>query len=413
MALAPFRSGWYDASRPSMRIAFVVGAFPKLSETFVLEQIVKLIELGHDVRIFAFEAPAETIRQASVERHRLLDRTVYLTRASGGWPSALMTVLRTQGLGIAALAERDALARLQAHGKQGHFDVIYCHFGHIAERARRLRSVGLFSGPLVAVFHALDLTVAVEGAHTYAPLFREAERLLPISEHWKQRLLELGASPEKIEVRHMGVDTAALGYRPRALPVGRAPRVVSVGRFVEKKGFDYGVRAVARAEKLLGSSLEYHLIGDGPLRPELERLAQSEGLAERVTFHGSKSSDEIVKLLGDAELLMAPSVTAANGDKEGIPMVLMEAMAQGLPVLSTRHSGIPELVQNGESGALVPERDADALASALADLLRNPGRWPWLLGNARKTVEAEFDSARLALGLERLFVDLQRGAHPG
>ena len=102
------------------------------------------------------------------------------------------------------------------------------------------------------MFHALDLTVAVEGAHTYAPLFREAERLLPISDHWKQRLLELGAPPEKIEVRHMGVDTAALGYRPRTLPVGRAPRVISVGRFVEKKGFDYGLRAVARAEKLLG-----------------------------------------------------------------------------------------------------------------------------------------------------------------
>ena len=117
-------------------------------------------------------------------------------------------------------------------------------------------------------------------------------------------------------------------------------------------------------------------------------------------------------LLADAELLMAPSVTAANGDKEGIPMVLMEAMAQGLPVLSTLHSGIPELVQNGESGALVPERDADALASALADLLRRPERWPLLLGNARKTVEAEFDSARLALGLERLFIEIQRGAQP-
>jgi colanic acid/amylovoran biosynthesis glycosyltransferase len=249
----------------------------------------------------------------------------------------------------------------------------------------------------------------VKGAHTYAPLFREAERLLPISEHWKRRLLELGAPPEKIEVRHMGVDTEALGYRPRSLPVGRAPRVISVGRFVEKKGFDYGLRAVARAERLLGSSLEYHLVGDGPLRPELQRLAQAEGLAERVTFHGAKSSDEIIALLADAELLMAPSVTAANGDKEGIPMVLMEAMAQGVLVLSTLHSGIPELVQNGESGRLVPERDADALASALADLLRTPEQWPRLLTNARKTVEADFDSTRLALGLERSFAEIRRG----
>jgi colanic acid/amylovoran biosynthesis glycosyltransferase len=396
-----------------MRIAFLAGAFPKLSETFVLEQIVKLLALGHDVRIFAFEAPDEPVRHAAIAEHRLLERTTYLTRARGGVLSSLSTVLGAPELGFSALRDRDALARLEAHGKQGDFDVIYCHFGHVAERARRLRSVGLFTGPLLAVFHALDVTVLAEGPRPYAKLFEEAERLLPISAHWQQRLIELGAPPEKVEVRHMGVDCAALEYLPRSLANGQAVRVISVGRLVEKKGFEYAIRAFARAEQALGQPLAYDLVGDGPLRTELEALARTEGVTGRVTFHGSKRSDEVVALLANAQILMAPSVTAANGDKEGIPVVLMEAMAQGLPVLSTLHSGIPELVRNGENGVLVPERDADALASALVELIRTPESWPLRLRNARQTVEAEFDSARLTLGLERLFTEMQRGARTG
>jgi colanic acid/amylovoran biosynthesis glycosyltransferase len=396
-----------------MRIALLAGAFPKLSETFVLEQIVNLLALGHDVQIFAFEAPDEPVQHAAVAKHRLLERTTYLTRARGGVLSSLSTVLRTPELGFSSLRDRDALARLEAHGSQGHFDVIYCHFGHIAERARRLRSVGLFSGPLLAVFHAVDVTVLAEGPRPYAKLFEEAERLLPISAHWQQRLIELGAPPEKVEVRHMGVDCAALKYLPRSLATGQAVRVVSVGRFVEKKGFEYSIRALAHAAKVLAQPLAYDLVGDGPLRTELEALARAEGVAERVTFHGSKRSDEVVALLANAQILMAPSVTASDGDKEGIPVVLMEAMAQGLPVISTLHSGIPELVRHGENGVLVPERDADALASALVELVRTSENWPLRLWKARQTIEAEFDSARLTLDLEQLFTEMQRGAHTG
>jgi len=397
-----------------MRIAFVAGAFPKLSETFVLEQILKLLALGHDVRIYAFDAPAETVRHAAIANHGLLDRTLYFTRRPrGGLLSALSTVMKDKELGFSALREREALAQRQQHGPQGDFDVIYCHFGHIAERARKLRSVGFFGGPLVAVFHALDVTVLVEGAHTYARLFQDAARLLPISHHWQKRLIELGAPASKVEVRHMGVDCSALAYRPRSLTPDRPVSIVSVGRLVEKKGFAYAIRALARAEKSLGRQLDYHLVGDGPLREELEQLARAEGVAERVTFHGARRSDEVVGLLARANILMAPSVTASNGDMEGIPMVLMEAMAQGLPVISTAHSGIPELVRHGESGVLVPERDADALAAAVTDLVRTPERWPSLLSHARRTVEAEFDSNQLAKDLEQVFARLGRGARAG
>jgi colanic acid/amylovoran biosynthesis glycosyltransferase len=387
-----------------MRIAFVTGAFPKLSETFVIGQVVDLIELGHDVRIFAFEDPREATQHRAVREKGLLERTSYLDydarQVLGGIPKALVS----SAVGISALRHRDALARRLAHGDQGDFDVIYCHFGHVAERARQLRHAGFFRGPLVAVFHAADLTVVNESRSPagYAALFREAAKLLPISRHWREKLVALGAPPEAIEVRHMGVDCGSIAVRRATAAVDGVSRVVSVGRFVEKKGFEYGLRAFAKAERLLGRSLRYDLVGDGPLRPALERLARELELGERLHFHGERSSEDVAALLDQSDVLLAPSVTAENGDCEGIPVVLMEAMARGLPVISSVHSGIPELVRHDESGLLAPERDVDALAEALARVGREPECSTRLGSNARARVEADFDSARLARELEAL-----------
>jgi colanic acid/amylovoran biosynthesis glycosyltransferase len=388
-----------------MRIAFVTGAFPKLSETFVLEQILGLRKLGHDVRIYAFENPGEAAVHEAVVEERLLESTQYLGYDRDQVISGLPAALRAGGVGLRALGYRDALARRLAHGVQGEFSVIYCHFGHIAERARQLRHAGFFDGPLVAVFHAADLTIA-KPRGGYAPLFREAAKLLPISRHWRSKLVELGAAPETIEVFHMGVDCARIPFRPRQFPSGLPARIASVGRLIEKKGFEYGLHAVAKAETLLSRLLHYDVIGDGPLRPELEALVASLGLRERVRFHGPRTAQEVAALLDRSDVLLAPSVTAANGDVEGIPVVLMEAMARGLPVISSVHTGIPELVGHGESGLLAPERDPDALAEALASLLREPARWPALTANARRRVEAEFDSARLTPELAALFTTL-------
>ena len=391
-----------------MRIAFVTGAFPKISETFVIGQIVDLLELGHDVRIFAFEDPRESKQHPTILEHGLLERTRYLGYERAQVWSGIPSALKQGGFGLSAFRNRDALAYRLAHGTQGDFDVIYCHFGHIAERARQLVEAGFFRGPLVAVFHAADLCVVPlsQSKEGYAPLFRDAARLLPISRHWRDRLIALGADPEKILVRHMGVDCRNVPFQRRTSLENEVIRVLSVGRLVEKKGFEYGIRAVAKAARLLGRALEYDIVGDGPLGPELERLAGELELQGNVHFHGSRSNDEVASLLDGAGILLAPSVTAADGDCEGIPVVLMEAMARGLPVISTRHSGIPELVEHEQSGLLVAERDDDALAAAIAALVRDPERSQRFAESARARVEAEFDSPRLARELEKLFAEL-------
>ncbi|HEY6560049.1 MAG TPA: glycosyltransferase [Polyangiaceae bacterium] len=392
-----------------MKIGLVVGEFPKLSETFVLQQITGLIDLGHDVTVFALRNTGESVQHRAVTEYRLRERARYLEVR--GWRDVLRGFRRGARAVLAhpsALRYPTALKQRVVHGAQGRFDVLYCHFGHVAEHARQLREVGLFSGPLVAVFHGYDVTVwpsEVKG-DALAPLFRDAALLLPISRFWRDKLLQMGADPGKVEVRRMGVDTRALQFRPRSWESTQPVQLVSVGRLVEKKGIAFAVRAVARAQRMLDCEIHYHIVGDGPLREQLAGVARAEGIAKQVTFHGARRSDEVAALLEPMHILLAPSVTAENGDMEGIPVVLMEAMAQGLPVLSTEHSGIPELIQHGHSGYLVTERDADALAEALVSMVRNPAEWLRLTTNARSTIETEFDTQRLTRELAERFSKL-------
>lgn len=378
---------------PRLRIAVLAGSFPKLSETFVLQQICCLLALGHDVRIFSFDRPYDTVSHPEVERFDLLSRTTYVKG-----PKNVKT--RLQAL-WATISRRPAQS----------FDAIVCHFGPIGEYARGLRQMGLISGKLAVFFHAYDLTAWFKKhpQDYYAKLFEEADLLLPISQHWQRLLLSMGAPPSKLLVRHMGVDCESLRYQTRTLAPGEPLRLLSVARLIEKKGIGYALAALALAEKQLPGPFEYHVVGDGPLRSQLEKEAEALGLSGRVRFHGLLDSAKVQLLMQNMHGMLAPSVTAADGDMEGIPVALMEAMAQGMPVLSTRHSGIPELVRDGDTGWCVPERDAAALAAALVQWARDPAGWSDMTRRARDLVEAEFDAPTLA---RQLVDDLRRVVTP-
>jgi colanic acid/amylovoran biosynthesis glycosyltransferase len=377
-----------------LKLAMVVGAFPKLSETFVLQQITSLLDLGHDVHIFAFEQPREAVVHPVVQERRLLERTLYLNG-----PSRISS--RLGGL----------LATVRGREPE-RFDALVCHFGHVAEKARMLRRQRRLGGPLAVVFHAYDLTVwlATRPTGAYSPLLAEAALLLPISEHWREKLLNLGADPRKLEVLRMGVDCDAFQYRERSAEPSTSLRLLSVGRLVEKKGFVYAIEALAKARASLGNRrILYEIVGDGPLREELQRAARYHGVDDLVVFHGALATDRIRVLMDSMHCLVVPSVTAADGDMEGLPIVLMEAMAQGLSIIATRHSGIPELVRDGETGRTVPERDAAALAQAVVDWARTPETWPLLTARARRLIEQDFDARIQA---ERLVDALTRHGVP-
>ena len=368
-------------ARP-LKIAIVAGAFPKLSETFVLQQIGALLDLGHDVHVFAFEAARESVVHPGVTERNLLARTTYLAN-----PQRLSSKL----LG--------AVRALTGRSPQ-RFDAIVCHFGHIAEKARHLRQQGYFDGPLAVVFHAYDLTVWLRerGDTAYAALFSEAALLLPISEHWRSKLLQLGAEPSKVSVLRMGVDCEAISYQARTLRADEPVRLLSVGRLVEKKGIAYAIEAIAKAREAL-PAIEYSIVGDGPLMGVLKQMVEARGLGKHVTFLGALDSQRLQQLMATQHCLLVPSVTSADGDMEGLPVVIMEAMAQGLPVIATHHSGIPELVRDGETGLTVPERDATALAEALVAWAKAPEAWLARSARARNVVEQSFEVKKLAADL--------------
>ena len=185
-------------------------------------------------------------------------------------------------------------------------------------------------------------------------------------------------------------------------------RIVVVGRLVEKKGVSHAIEAVARLRDS-GRAVRLSIVGDGPLRLELESMVEALRVGDRVQFLGSKTREEVAEILAAAHLLLAPSVTAADGDQEGIPNTLKEAMAAGLPVVSTLHSGIPELVEDGRSGFLVPERDSEALADRVGWLVDRPDSWPDMGRAGRSRVEAEYDIAKLSMRLVELYQSVLEG----
>lgn len=412
-----------------MRIAFVLGKFPVPSETFILSQITGLIDRGHEVEIFASPPTNPGKNHQDVGNYQLLAKTHYWPTLAAspatGWVES--TTDAGQKLGrfartglknprwMATITARIAGAqtdleaispelwtRAVSLGGERRFDVIISHFGHVARDTQMLRDIGVLHGKLVTFFHAWDLTVFLreKGTDIYKYLFERSELLLPISEHWHNRLIELGSPPARTKVHHMGIDCSKFEFAARAPDPG-GTRIISVARFVEKKGLYYAIRALEKVVKDHPDT-QYHLVGDGPLRPRFEALVEELGLQKNIQFLGWRTHEEVAELLERMHIFWLPSVTALSADTEGIPMVLMEAMARGLPVLSTYHSGIPELVEDGISGALAPERDIRTMAEQLAQMLEHPQRWGEMGRAGRARVEAQFNIDRLNDRLEVL-----------
>lgn len=407
-----------------MKIAFIVWAFPALSETFILNQITGLIDLGHEVDIYSRSTPQENKVHQDVEKYKLDDRTYYLDNipqnnikrilkalyffATNFYKSPI-TILNSlnifrygrEALSLYLLYHAVAFLRKQ-------YDIIHCQFGPNGNFGSILKSIGI-KGKLIVVFHAHELTELLvrEGRDIYNGLFLKADLIMPISNHWKKKLIELRCPVEKIIVHHMGLNNNLFKFAISRNGDLSSIHILSVGRLVEKKGMEVGVRAVALIlKKYPKLAIKYSIVGDGILKEYLETLIRRLGISDKVRLLGSKTQNEVKKLMSESHIFVLPSITARNGDQEGIPVVLMEAMATGLPVISTYHTGIPELVQDGQSGFLVPERDVDALVEKLEYLVLHPEVWPKMGKAGRKYVEEHYDIKKLNKRLVKIYEDL-------
>ncbi len=388
----------------------MVGEFPSLSETFILDQITGLLMRGHSVSILAGRRSPDAAQHPDVARFGLQELTRYenlprhVVERAVRFPliwrptRPFVRALNVFRFGGWAASLRLAWAAHLTDGAAD-FDVIQCHFGASGVKAGMLREIGALRGRIVTAFHGEDITNYPNRfrRNPYKSLFAQGDLFLPISTRWNDALVALGCPPERIRTHRMGIDANLFpGRVDHSSQKGRALRILTVGRLVEKKGIADAILAAAR----LKVDFEYDIVGNGPLRAELETLARAHAVADKVRFHGAQTRDQIVSSLQDADVFLAPSVTARDGDIEGIPVSIMEAMASGLPVLSTRHSAIPDLVEDNVSGFLVEEHDVPALADRLTTLAVDPALRARMGSAGRRTVSREFEIGALNARLE-------------
>ena len=373
------------SDQEKLSVTMVVGEFPALSETFVLDQVIYLIERGHDVRIVAHEARAEAAVHGEVARYALLGRTQYLAK-----PKSALAKLSLIGAAIAAARLRFiriALATCFARfldGEAGNVttlaalvltfaereqpDVFLCHFGQNGSMALRAVEALGWRVPVATIFHGFDLTMLVKqnGPRMYTHLLSRGALFLPVCDYFATLLLKMNAPPNRVTVQRLCVGTAKLDElaTPSPTTVGSsAYTFIAIARLVEKKGHAFLLAAFHRAfAHMPPGEVRLLIIGEGKLRPEIETAAQ---LNPSIQFLGALSRVETLNMLVLADVVVQPSVTASDGDMEGLPLVISEAMALQKPVIATFHSGIPELVIDGVTGLLVQERDDVALAEAM------------------------------------------------
>ncbi len=389
-----------------MKTAAIVYDFPSHTETFVAGQIRGLAALGCDMRIFADGADPAALAHAGADdlKHRVAYYGLPLKRFRDSVGS-LRSAFSSGGN-----AHRDSTRvsrmrqRFESRPFAGlpRFDVVHSHFGPNGVRAVRLRALGALAGPIITSFYGYDVG-RNRSRSGYSSLFAEGDLFIALGTRMRSALIALGCPVERIRIHPLGVDLDRFTPGPR--PPRSQLEVLSVARLVPKKGIEYGLDAVAELVRR-HVRVRYTIAGSGLLRRSLEQRVRRLGIASAVRFLGCVAQDRVAGLLHASDVLLAPSVTAPDGDIEGTPAAILEAQACGVPVVATRHAGIPEIVRDRESGYLAAERSSSELADFLELLAGSPSLRATMGDAGRAFVAANHDIRRLNRQLLGIYGEL-------
>ena len=398
-----------------MKILFFVSQFPCTSETFVLNQVTSMIDKGHDVRIFSWGTGDENCTHKDIEKYNLLSKTIYrdmevpkshLIRLIKIVPYILKLFVK-YGFKIFRLSNakygdaKKSKNLMQYYIAQRFLtlnwvpDAIVSHFGDNGIIITALRNAGII--PLgtkcFTYFHAHEICrMSVEEIATfYGPMFNNYDILLPINHLWEKLLIEAGARDTNVKVLHMGVNLKRFNYVENN-NIGGTMHILTVGRLCGQKGYEYAIRGVAQYAKSATRTIDYKIIGRGELYDELQLLVEKLQATDYIHFLDAQPQHVVINEMHHANVFLLPSVTDDNGFMEGIPVAIMEAMAVGLICVSTYHSGIPELITNGETGFLCKEKDAGEISKALSHIENlSPDDLKKIREKARQVIETDFD----------------------
>lgn len=382
-------------------LAVLVNGFPRLSETFVLQELLELERRGLRLHVFALRHPEEVVQQealaglrADVEylpqlsaaaprlARRAAHAGVFLRRPIG-YVDALADAVASPDFSRGAITDAVLLAhRLLRLGSPP----LYIHFAH--KPATIGRMAARFAGvPYGLSAHAKDIWLTAEDE--LARKVRDARVVLTCTQEGREHLAALATGLTPVLVGYHGVAT---GTPPPVRHVRTVPRILTIGRLVEKKGHEVLLRAAVLLHSR-GVAFTLRIAGEGPEWARLQRLAHELGIAERVVFLGPVSESEVQAEYREADVFALACRRLANGDRDGIPNVVLEAMAHGLPVVSTRLAGVAEAVVDGECGLLADQDDESGLAGSLERLLTDPELRGRLGASARQRVLDRFDRA--------------------
>jgi len=403
-----------------VKLAYVAPEALTLSHTFIFREIIALESQGESVSVYSLRPtppaaiaddarclagrvqhvyPVRAGRLVGAHLAAAICHPLRYGRALGAALGDALSACATQPrsapkllwhFAIAAVTARDLRRRGVQH--------VHAHFAHVPTNIAMYAA--LIAGiPFSFTAHAND--IFVRGLILRRKVERAAFAVC-ISEHGRRFLQSLGCDARKLHVIHCGVDPAA--FFPKAAPTAgdRPLRLLGVGRLVGKKGFHHLVDACSRLRRQ-GIALECTVAGDGPERASLERMVSAEGLEGVVHMIGAVQPSRVPGLMSEADVFVLPCVRDKDGDQDGIPVVLMEAMAAGVPVISSSLSGIPELVRDGETGLLVPPGDPAALAESIRALQQNGELRARLSAGGRRWIEEQFSLPGSVRRLRGLF----------
>ncbi|MBE8997889.1 glycosyltransferase family 4 protein [Nostoc sp. LEGE 12447] len=403
----------------SIRIGYILKRYPRYSETFVVNEISAHEAAGLDIEIFALRPPCDTHFQniisqvrASVNyirkpiQGRISESLNSLTptAASYFW-AELQEVSKVipnfwSKLAFAQGEEDNTVYQAAWLGREARLKGIthlHAHFGSVATSVARLASH--FTGiPYTFTAHAKDIFHESVELEDMQRKLKDAATVVTVSDYNLNYLQKIYGA-KRVQRIYNGLDLRQLQY---SSPVDRPPLILSVGRLIEKKGLSILIDACAILKRI-NCDFQCQIVGTGSLEPVLQQKIQDLGLQSTVEIVGPRPQNDVFQLMQQAAVFAAPYIIGQDGNRDGLPTVLLEAMALGTPCVSTDVTGIPELVRDRQTGLIVPQHNAEQLAIALQQLLSNPALRVKLSSQARQLIESEFDIHRNSAALRAIF----------
>jgi len=364
-------------TRRPLKILCALRTFPVLSEVFIINQLTGFVDRGHDLSIYAMRSKQNMVHPV-ILKYNLLDCTYY------NLPPDIHD-----------------------------YDIIICQFGTLGQKFVEIKKNLGLKAKIITCFRGYDISreIKEKGKHIYDSLFEKGDYFLPVCNYFRNILIELGCPEHKIRVHHSAVDFKkfVLNDKNKTSKEGNRDNekitIVSVNRLVPKKGTIYSIRAIVSLLKKY-PQIQYLIMGDGPLHDDLMNAIHRYGAADNIKLLGWGNHDDVLRLLNQADIFVLASMTDKEGNEEGIPNCLKEAMSVGIPVVSTDHAGINELVEDGKTGFLVRSKFVLGLAKKIEYLIKNRQEARAMGIAAHDHVQLEYDTEKLNDQLIEIFYSL-------